>query len=171
MFYYTVHMCTVYNNNKQNKIIQLARLGETIFHTQDLGNLWHIYNKNTLYTLLKRYSKRKLLYRIYKGLYAINPVDKLDPMKLGLKAIHNYAYISTETVLSQYGIIQQKIQYITIISSISKKFQIANNNYYSRQLADKYLFNHIGIKNKTGKKIASVKRAVADHIYFNKMLK
>ena len=153
---------------KGDRFAKIARLGEVVFHTNDLANLWQIENKNTLYTTIKRYIKKGLLFRIYKGFYAIKPVDEIDPLLVGVKALHKFAYISAETVLSQEGIIQQNISQITLISSQSKKFSIGDYNYYSRKLDDKFLYNSVGIfNNKDNVKTASVERAVADLLYFN----
>lgn len=160
-------MSTEKNNTIQHRFADLAKLSEIIFHTKDLANLWHIKNSNTLYTTLKRYTQQELLYRIYKGFYALKPISELDPYLLGIKALHEYSYISTETVLVNAGINNQVIDKITLISSKSKKFKINNHNYYSRQLDDKFLYQTIGIENKNGIKIATPSRAVADLIYFN----
>ena len=152
---------------RDDKFAQIARLGESIFHTQDLASLWQIKNPNTLYTLIKRYKKRRLLFGIYKGFYSLKPVDQIDQVMLGIKALHGFAYISTETVLVQSGIIQQNIHGITFISSQSKKFSVGDNHYYSRKLKDLYLFQPAGIIDEHGVKIATVERAMADLLYFN----
>ncbi len=150
----------------QARFAKLARLGEQVFHIGDLANLWNIENKNTLHTTLKRYTSAGLLFRVYRGLYSIKPVAKVDPYLLGVKALHKFAYISMETVLSNAGIILQKMQYITVVSSESRKFIIEGIDYRSRQLADKFLFQKKGINIKNGVNIATVERAVADFLYF-----
>ncbi|MBU4339036.1 hypothetical protein KKB43_04845 [Patescibacteria group bacterium] len=152
---------------QDDKFVQIARLGESIFHTQDLASLWQIKNPNTLYTLIKRYKKRGLLFGIYKGFYSLKPVDQINPIMLGIKALHGFAYVSTETVLTQAGIIQQNIHGITFISSQSKKFSIGDNHYYSRKLKDLYLFQPAGIIDEHGVKTATIERAIADLLYFN----
>lgn len=158
---------TTANKGKDSRFSQIARLGEDIFYAKDLANLWQIKDTNTLYTTLKRYTQKGWLFRIYKGLYSIKPVEQLNPLKLGVKILHRYAYISAETVLAQAGFIQQEIKEITLISSISKRFSIGSNYYYSRQLKDEYLFNSAGIKSDNSLLIASPERAVADLLYFN----
>ena len=161
-------MSTEKNNVSQKRFVQLARLEEKIFHTADLANLWDIRNQNTLYTTLKRYVKSGLLFRIRKGMYSLIPLEDLDPMLLGIKTIHSYAYISTETVLFGEGIINQRPGSITIVSSHSKKFEVYNNNNYtSRQLNDRYLFNSEGVKKQGSILVASIERASADLLYFN----
>jgi len=160
-------MSTGKTNTTQTRFAKLARLDEQVFHIGDLANLWGIGNKNTLHTTLKRYTKTGLLFRVYRGMYSIKPIDKIDPYLLGVKALHKFAYISTETVLSNAGIILQKIQYVTLVSSESKKFVIGGVNYRSRQLDDKFLFQKNGIKIKNGVNIATTERAVVDMIYFH----
>lgn len=154
-------------HNPQQRIAQLARLGEVVFHIDDLANLWAINNQNTLHTTLKRYVQKGLLYRIWRGFYSLKPLSELDPWLLGIKALHQYAYLSTETILVKTGIIQQDIQYITLISSQAKKFKINNHYYYCRRLTDKFLYHPAGIYEKNKILIATPERAVADLLYFN----
>ena len=154
-------------NTSGQRFALLAKMNESIFHTSDLANIWQIKDRNTLYTTLKRYHQKGLLYRVYKGLYSLKPIDKYDPYLLGIKAIHEYSYISTESILVSEGIILQTINYITLVSSKSKRFSIGEYNYYSRQLNDKYLFQTLGINEENGIKIATTERAVADLLYFN----
>ena len=160
-------MSTGYNNSASERFVLLARMGETVFHARDLANLWRIKNNNTLYTTLNRYVRRGLLFRIYKGLYSLVPADEIEPRLLGLKALHEYGYVSTETVLTEAGVIAQKINWITLVSAQSRKFSIEGNGYLSRKLADKFLFNPAGIENKGGIFAARPERAVADLLYFN----
>jgi len=142
-------------------------MNETIFHISDLAVIWGISNKNNLHTTLKRYAKQKLLYRVYRGLYSILPIDKVDSFLLGAKAIHGYSYVSTETVLARAGIISQKLNYITFVSSKSRRFSVGNRDYYVRQMNDRFLFNDIGIEKKSGVNFAGIDRAIADMIYYN----
>jgi len=160
-------MSTGYDNTAAARIALLLKNNEIVFHASDLAVLWGISSLNTLYTTLSRYCKAKLLFRIYKGLYSSIPVKQIDPLLIGLKALHKYCYISTETVLLMHGIIFQDIQQITIISSISKQFTVAGRKYKSRQLSYEHLMNPTGIQMKAGIKIASLERAVADWLYFS----
>ena len=150
----------------QHRFAQIAKLGEVVFHTRDLANLWQINNPNTLHTTLKRYVQAGLLFRIYRNMYSIKPVEDIDGLVLGLKSIHKYAYISCETVLIKAGLIHQVQNKITLVSPKSKKFSIGPYNYCSRKLADKYLFNPVGVIDKDKIRMASAERAVADLLYF-----
>ena len=160
-------MSTDKSNTIAKRFVILAKMGEVIFHTQDLGTLWQINNKNNLYTTLKRYTKRGLLFRIQKGLYSLKEIKDLDPVLLGVKSLNEFSYLSTETVLFENGIIFQIPSSITLISSKSRKFSFGENFYRSRKLNDKFLFNTEGIYLKNGVHRASIERAVADLLYFN----
>jgi predicted transcriptional regulator of viral defense system len=149
------------------RIALLAAKNERIFHTKDLANLWLITNKNTLYTLLKRYTRLGLLHRIYKGFYSLVPLQEIDPVLIGSKALHQYCYLSTETILYREGYISQKVGFYSFISHKSGKFNVGDSFYKSRQLLDQYLFQTDGIIDVDGYKIATAPRAIADMLYFN----
>ena len=162
--YYPVRMST----GSHNRFAELAKLGEVVFHTDDLANLWRISNKNTLYTTIKRYVQQGLLVRLQKGFYAIKSPAEIDPLLLGIKALHGYAYVSTETILASEGVIQQEVPAITLISSTTKRFTIAGHSYYSRKLADEFLFRSDGILvAEQGVRKAAVPRAIADMLFVN----
>lgn len=160
-------MSTLKSNITARRIALLAEKGEKVFHTDDLANLWNIQNKNTLRVTLKRYVEDGLIRRIYRGFYSLFPIDKIDPVFLGVKAIHQFCYLSAETILRQEGYILQSIDYYTFVSSKSLKFVIGEHEFKSRQLNDKYLYNPEGILLKDGVSIATAKRAVCDMLYFN----
>lgn len=164
------------STNKKNKdlrgaagerLARIATRGEVVFHASDLANLWGIPNKNTLYKTLSRYVAGGLIYRIHKGLYAVKKVSDIDPLLLGVKAIHAPAYVSCESVLYQKGILNQSPQEITLVSQSSKHFSIAGIRYRSRKMRDEFLFNDAGVEIKDGVRVASLSRAVADMRYFN----
>src|SRR3989339_2173792 len=152
-----------------NKIAVLARQPDSIFHIQDLARLWNIEKMGTLYTILKRYTQQGILFRIYKGFYSLLPIDRLDPLFLGTKALHEYAYVSCESILVAEGLMTQIIHHHTLTSSHSRRFQIGKHSYVSRQLQDKFLYNPAGIIEKNGILMATKERAIADALYFNPM--
>jgi len=160
-------MSTGYDNITNNRFAQLARMNEVIFHISDLANLWQIQNKNTLYTTLKRYVQKGLLFRIYRGFYSLKKIEQIEPALLGIKALNRFAYLSTETVLVKAGIISQVSHRITLVSSVSKRFSIGGNFYLVRKLDDRFLFNPIGLRLEGGFYQAAVERAAADLLYFN----
>ena len=160
-------MSTVCNNTTDNRFVKLARMGESVFHIDDLANIWQIHNKNTLHTTLKRYTQKGWLFRIYRGFYSLQKPEDIDPIFLGIKALNQFSYLSTESVLVQKGIITQVSNQITLVSAVSKNFDIKDNNYKVRQLDDKFLFNKAGLLLKGNYYQATTERAVADLLYFN----
>lgn len=149
------------------RIDKLIKADRKLFHTQDLAILWNIQNKNTLYTTVKRYLKKGILFQIHKGFYATIPADKIDPYLLGSGYLHRYTYLSCEYILAREGIIFQSTPLFTLVSSISKKFTIGINAYYSRQMKNEYLFNDLGKNYENGRLSAKPERALADLLYFN----
>ncbi|MGB4942974.1 MAG: hypothetical protein WBO92_02580 [Candidatus Moraniibacteriota bacterium] len=160
-------MSTEKMDGKNERLTHLARSGETVFHARDLANLWGITSANTLYATLKRYAQTGVLFRIYKGFYSLHPPSEINPYLLGVKALHQYAYVSTETILSREGIINQPMRHITLVSAQSKHLTIGQRQYLSRRLRAAFLFNNAGVVEKDGVYFASVERAVADMLYFN----
>lgn len=150
--------------NKQSVLLQS---GQKLFHTQDLEVLWGINNKNTLYVTVNRFIKRKILYKIIKGLYSIVPINEIDKYQLGVWLLHKYSYLSCESVLFSEGIIFQVPSSITYISSISKKIKLGDIYYSYRKMKPERLFDPSGIVKKDGYHMATTERAVSDMKYFN----
>lgn len=153
--------------NKNRRFADIALLDEVVFHTKDLANLWNIKNKNTLYQTLSRYEKSGLLYRIYNSLYSITNIKNIEPYLLGVKALHCHSYISLESILYDNGIINQKPREITLVSNLSKRFEIGEHKFRSRKMQNKFLFNNAGIQIVNGIQKASLERAILDMIYFS----
>ncbi|OGV96388.1 hypothetical protein A2W24_04635 [Microgenomates group bacterium RBG_16_45_19] len=149
------------------RINELIKLDQRLYHTNDLALVWQISNRNTLYTTIKRYVQKGILIPIYKGLYATVDLKTLDPIELGVKVIHDYTYLSTETVLAEAGVIFQKVFPYTFVAAKSKKVTVGAYQYVYRQLEDKFLHNRLGVLNQSGYFRATPERAVADLLYFN----
>lgn len=149
------------------KIDKLLKLDRKLFHTADLALLWGMTNKNTLYTTIKRYIAKGVLIPIHKGFYATVPLDRLDPVMVGIGFLHTYAYLSCESVLSSHGVISQVAQRITLVSSVSQKFTLGSRAYLSRRLSPVFLYQTAGITTKNGYPAATLPRAAADMLYFN----
>jgi len=149
------------------RINKLVKLNRKAYHTNDLAILWRIVNKNTLYTTIKRYVKKGILVPVYKGLYLTVPLSEIDPQELGKAIIHGYTYLSTESVLSQRGLISQVSYGYTFVAGKSKKIMVKDMSFLYRRLKDEFLLNPAGIENRNGLLVASAERAVADMLYFN----
>jgi len=149
------------------RLSELLRLGRKIYHTNDLAILWGITNKHNLYMTITRYIDKGVLFPIYKGLYSAVPLASLNPLELGQAIIHRYTYLTTESILSQSGIISQPVYDYTFVADLSKHVSMGQWSFRYRQLKDDYLHNPTGIVAQDGVFIASTERAVADMLYFN----
>lgn len=152
---------------RDEKIKKLLQDPRKLYHTQDLAVLWGIDNSNTLYTTIKRYIKRGLLSKIHKGFYSTVSLNEINPILLGLTGLHRYGYLSTESILVKEGLIFQDVQYITLVSEVSRRFETAGHKFLVRRMKDDYLYNETGVMVKEGIRTASIERAVADMLYFN----
>lgn len=146
---------------------ELHQLDRKLFHTNDLAILWGITNKHNLYMTITRYIDRGVLIPIYKGLYSTVPIASLDPLELGVAIIHRYTYLTTESVLSQAGIISQRVFDYTYVADQSRRVPVEEWSFRFRKLKDDYLYHPAGIEKQNGNFIASTERAVADMLYFN----
>jgi len=149
------------------RIDTLLKQEKKLFHTSDLALLWQIQVPNTLYTTIKRYVQKGILKRIHKGFYSAIPIEKLDPLELGIGYLHSFAYLSTESILQENGIIFQTSDYITLVSSTSKKFMIGGHSFLVRKMKDEFLYQSAGLTERDNIKVATLERAVADILYFN----
>jgi predicted transcriptional regulator of viral defense system len=149
------------------RLSELLQVDRKIFHTNDLAVLWGITNRHTLYMTISRYMDRGVLFPIYKGLYSTVPVSDLDPLELGRSIIHGYTYLTTESILSQAGIISQTVYDYTFVADRSKRVSAGPWSFRFRQLKDAFLHHPAGIVDKNGIFIASTERAVADMLYFD----
>lgn len=152
--------------NKQ-KLDILLKQPKKLFHTKDLELLWNITNKNTLYSTINRYLKKGYLIQLHRGFYSCVEPSNINAIELGASAIHEYCYLSTESVLAKGGVIFQSVPHFTFCSSKNKKIILAGQSFISRQLKDRFLFQSAGIINQQNYSEASLERAVADMLYFN----
>lgn len=149
------------------RISKLIQLDKKIYHTNDLAILWGITRRNTLYQTITRYIDKGVLFLVYKGLYSAVPVASLNPMELGRAIIHRFAYLTTESVLEQSGIISQRIYNYTFATDQSKHVSVGQWNFRYRKLKVEYLHNPTGISKQDDGFVATVERAVADILYFD----
>lgn len=152
--------------NKINYSTILLQQKRQVFHTQDLRVLWGIRNNNTLYTTVKRYVDRGILFPVQKGLFTTVSTQQLDPWVLGLAALHGFGYISCESILAQNGLISQVTQSISLVGTKTKNFSIASYRFSVRQLQDDFLYQPFGISMLNGIRQANMERAIADQLYF-----
>ena len=71
------------------------------------------------------------------------------------------------TIMKKNGVIFQTSDYITLVSSMSKKFKIGNYSYLVRKMKDEFLYQTLGLTQRVNIKVATLERTVADMLYFN----
>lgn len=160
-------MSILKKNITAQRIGLLAAKKEIIFHIDDLANLWGIKKPSLLRTTLMRYVRSGLLHRIYRGFYSLLTLDDINPVLLGAKALHNFCYLTTETILYNTGYLSQKPLAYTFVSEKSSRFHFSNHQFISRQLNPKFLYHPEGILLQEGINQATPARAIADMLYFN----
>jgi hypothetical protein len=149
------------------RISELIQLDKKIYHTNDLAILWGITRRFTLYQTITRYIDKCILFPIYKGLYSTVPITSINPVELGRAIIHRYAYLTTESVLAQAGIISQSVYDYTFATDQSKHVLVGGWSFRFRKLKDEYLYNPTGILEQNEGFVATVERAVADMLYYD----
>lgn len=150
-----------------NRFAELVTMKEKVFTAQDAATIWKIKNRQTLRMLLARYVKYGILYRVWRGLYSIVNPKEIDPLFLGVKILHRYAYVSCETVLFEAGLINQRPTEITLVSNVSKRFSLLGHQYRSRKMNEQALYDTAGIILRNSVRIATPDRAKRDMAYFN----
>ncbi len=149
------------------RLSELIRLDRKLYHTNDLAVLWGIANRHNLYMTITRYIDKGVLFPVYKGLYTTVAITSLDPLELGVAINHRFTYLTTESVLSQAGIISQRVYDYTFAADRSRRISVGQWSFRYRKLKDDYLYHPVGIVSQNGVFIASTERAVADMLYFN----
>lgn len=152
------------NTEKQKILIQS---GQRIFTTSALALLWDMPNRASLIRTISRYVNKKILFKIYKGIYSTIPVKDLNKYEIACAIGGPFSYISGETVLVKEGVLMQEINKVTLFGRKAKKVTIGGKTYLCRYLNSKYLLNRAGIKDNQAYAVASPERAVADLRYIN----
>jgi predicted transcriptional regulator of viral defense system len=156
---------------KLDKIEMLIASLKTIFTIQDIGTIWGATDKKALANNVKYYLKNGKLANIQRGVYYIPGLKDKNggleySLKIGQKLIP-FSYVSIFTALHIYGVNFQYYSDIHFIASLSKKYDIKDiGSFVYHKLADKILYNPLGIIKKNGYMIASLERAICDTLYF-----
>lgn len=150
------------SSRNTNYLSILSSQSKKIFSVPEIALLWGISNQKTLHTTLYRYKKRQVLYRLATGFYSLVPINKLHPFEIGCSLSGPLSYVSSESILSKEGWINQIPDKITLFGKKRKTFQIGDHSFLCRYLKPSYLVNRFGIIQKAGYSIANPIRALAD---------
>ena len=142
---------------------QLIITNKTVFSVGDLRQIWQIQNKDYLKIVINRLFKRKEIFRIKRGLYAINKIYNIFELANKIK---KSSYISLETVLQKNAVIFQDYSAnVYSLTNNTAQFKINKVKFNYFKLKEEILLNPLGIINKNTYNIASTERAIVDRVY------
>src|SRR3990167_8806067 len=99
-------------------IIQILRKKTiSLFTLSDFGRLFNIHNKQTLYKILQRLEKKKIITQLIKGKYLFLLSSKAPHDFTIANFIYQPSYVSLESALSLYGIITSFPYTITSVTT------------------------------------------------------
>ncbi len=149
---------------KMRFIEEFRRRRISLFTTSDISKIFSLNNDNTLKKLLIRLKKDKIIQRMARDRYQY----MLDSIPQHEFTIANFlispSYISLESALSYYGIIDQFPYRITsIVLGKSKGLKIGQKIFSYSKIKKEYFKDYIKIDNFL---IATKEKAVFDYGYF-----
>jgi len=130
------------------------------------------YEKDSLIrTQLSRFTKKKLIVKIKRGLYCFSP-DRVDGLELANK-LYSPSYISLETALNYHGLIPDIPQSITSINlTTTKKIVNRFGVFYYTKINARLFFGFTKVKSSQSPSfinIASKEKALLDYLYLRKI--
>lgn len=153
---------------KSIRLAKLNKFNKKTFRRDELQLLWKVNNNSSLSTILNRYIKSKVLFRIYRGLYSIVDPIYLNKYELACAVGGAFSYISNETILSNSSIIMQQPRAITVVGMKNRDYKIGDFDIKIRAMAKQFLHNTLGILDMVSYRMADKERAVADMLHFDK---
>lgn len=126
-----------------------------------LSKILDINNENTIYKIIERLEKNKLINRLIKGKYTVSNINISDFEKANL--ILSPSYISLESALTYYGVLPQFTYSITSVTTQkSKRFEIGSKEYEYTKISSNYYSDFV---KKDNFLIATPEKALIDLIY------
>ena len=142
-------------------ITTLNNLGIKVVTSSSLSKILDINNENTIYKIIERLEKNKLINRLIKGKYTVSNVNLSDFEKANL--ILSPSYISLESALNYYGVLPQFTYSITSVTTQkSKRFEIGGKEYEYTKISRNFYSDFV---KKDNFLIATPEKALIDLIY------
>ncbi|MBI2062001.1 MAG: type IV toxin-antitoxin system AbiEi family antitoxin domain-containing protein [Nitrospirae bacterium] len=116
--------------------------------------------------MLIRYTRRGLLKRLKRGLYAVE--GRLPPKWALANRLYQPSYISLESALSYYGIIPETVYSVTSVGTKStREFEVLGTRYLFRTVTRRVFtgYRNVEIEGQPVL-IAEKSKALADYLYF-----
>lgn len=144
-----------------DKINILKKTGKTFFTLGELQIILKL-KKNSLKKALGRLKRKGLITRLCKGLYVISG-QEIDIKKIASQVYAPYAYISFESALSTYGIINQIPYAVTMATYRTTKVKSFFESEITLRKIKKSLFFGYRLEDKI--LIAEPEKALLDTLY------
>jgi len=145
-------------------IEEFKKRGIVFFNSFDVKKIFDIKDDNSLNHLLVRLNKAKIIKRLVKNKYQFLYAEKMPSDFSIANFLEPFSYISLESALSFYGLIDQFPYRITSISlKKSRQIKIENKIFSYSKIKKDYFKDFIKIDDFL---IAKKEKAVFDYIYF-----
>jgi len=142
-------------------IKKLQKINKPFYTISDLEKIT-LLSRNSLYVALKRWVAEGIVERVAQGIYI--PTGSMISVEGAAAQLYLPNYLSFESVLSKYGILNLIPYTITFATTRkTRKYIIQNREVEFRQIAAELFF---GFEMKNGIYIASAEKAFLDEIYF-----
>jgi len=142
-------------------VSRLRSLNVKLITPTTISNTFGIKNKNTIYKILERMEKYKLLDKLIKGKYILSDTSISDFEKAGI--ILSPSYISLESALSFYGILPQFTYSITSVTTLrSRKYIVKGKEFEYTKISHRYFSDYV---KKDNFLIATPEKALIDLLY------
>lgn len=144
-----------------SKLLDRIRdLKKDYYSISDLTKILDL-NRDSLYVTLNRWVKGGWLVRIRQGKYQLK--NQIIDGKVIANQEYSPSYLSFESVLAEYGVLNQIPYTLTFATTnMPKKMQISEKNVEFRKLNNKYFF---GYQLVDGLYIAYGEKALVDSLY------
>lgn len=148
----------------QTKLIETLRSKNiSLFGINDLAKIFGKRPQSSFHALISRMEKARVIEKLIRGKYKfILGTESVEDYEVANYLV-NPSYISLETALSYYEIIDQFPYQITSITKTkSKSFEVGKKTFSYAKIADRFFFDY----EKKGKfLIASKEKSVFDYLY------
>lgn len=148
---------------KDQFIVTLREKSIKLFDYKDIFTIFGLESENAVNSLLLRLKKAQVIRQLTKGKYvfplASSPAEDFEIANF----LYSPSYVSLETALSFYGIIDQFPYTITSVTiNRAKSFKVQEKEFVYAQTKPEYYCDYL---NENGILIASKVKAVFDFLY------
>lgn len=145
-------------------VLDLYKRPQTIFTLKEISLIFPQISYQNLKSRLHYAVAVGKLQKLRKGIYA---KENFDFLELANK-IYTPSYISLETVLAKEGIVFQKYATIFVVSYLTRRIKVENQDIFYRKVRDVVLLNNSGIEERGSYFVASKERAFLDAVFLYK---